>query len=145
MQRGIWPAVLGCTAASSSAEQISWGKHGSEYAAGAPCAPIYTCSTAFYSACLALLSQTSLVAVVAVQCRQSFCWLQMGQYGSGPQRGPMGQSLMGGLSNVAQRGMPSNAGLSQAALQRQAGGGVNISGLGGAPGCLSLLLLLCLP
>ena len=60
--------------------------------------------------------------------------LQMGQYGAGPQRGPMGQSLMGGLNSVGQRGMPSNAGLSQAALQRQAGGGVNIGGLGAASG-----------
>lgn len=51
----------------------------------------------------------------------------------------MGQSLMGSLNNVAQRGMPSNAGLSQAALQRQAGGGVNIGGLGGAPGGPPLL------
>ena len=49
----------------------------------------------------------------------------------------MGQTLIGGLNNVGQRGMPSNAGLSQAALQRQAGAGVNIGGLGAAPGGLS--------
>lgn len=60
--------------------------------------------------------------------------LQMGQYGSGPQRGPMGQTLIGGLNNVGQRGMPSNANLGQAALQRQAGAGVNIGGLGAASG-----------
>lgn len=46
----------------------------------------------------------------------------------------MGQSLIGGLNGVGQRGMPSNAGLSQAGLQRQAGAGVNIGGLGGAAG-----------
>ena len=60
--------------------------------------------------------------------------LQMAQYGSGPQRGPMGQTLMGGLNNVGQRGIPGNAGLGQAALQRQAGNGVNMGALGGAPG-----------
>ena len=51
----------------------------------------------------------------------------------------MGQSLMGGLNSVGQRGMPNNTGLSQAALQRQAGAGVNIGGLGGASGagCLT--------
>ena len=59
---------------------------------------------------------------------------QMTQYGAGPQRGPMNQTLMGSLNNVGQRGIPGNAGLSQAALQRQAGGGVNIGGLGGASG-----------
>ena len=46
----------------------------------------------------------------------------------------MGQTLIGGLNNVGQRGMPSNAGLSQTALQRQAGAGVNIGGLGAASG-----------
>jgi len=60
--------------------------------------------------------------------------LQMAQYGSGPQRGPMGQTLMGGLNNVGQRGIPGNAGLGQAALQRQAGNGVNMGALGGASG-----------
>ncbi len=58
----------------------------------------------------------------------------MAQYGSGPQRGPMGQTLMGGLNNVGQRGISGNAGLSQAALQRQAGNGVNMGALGGASG-----------
>lgn len=71
-------------------------------------------------------------------CKMSFqteIGLQMGQYGSGPQRGPMGQTLIGGLNNVGQRGMPSNANLGQAALQRQAAGaGVNIGGLGAASG-----------
>lgn len=65
--------------------------------------------------------------------------LQMAQYGSGPQRGPMGQTLMGGLNNVGQRGIPGNAGLGQAALQRQAGNGVNMGALGGASGkCLCM-------
>ena len=60
--------------------------------------------------------------------------LQMGQYGSGLQRGPMGQTLMGGLNNVGQRGIPGNSGLGQAALQRQGGNGVNMGALGGASG-----------
>lgn len=50
----------------------------------------------------------------------------------------MGQTLIGGLNNVGQRGMPSNAGLGQGALQRQAGAGVNIGGLGAASGGPSL-------
>ena len=65
--------------------------------------------------------------------------LQMAQYGSGPQRGPMGQTLMGGLNNVGQRGIPGNAGLGQAALQRQAGNGVNMGALGGASGTCSCM------
>lgn len=51
----------------------------------------------------------------------------------------MAQNLIGGLNSVGQRGMPSNANLSQAALQRQAGGGVNIGGLGAASGAVYLV------
>lgn len=58
----------------------------------------------------------------------------MAQYGSGQQRGPMGQTLMSGLNSVGQRGIPGGAGLSQAGLQRQAGSGVNMGSLGGASG-----------
>ena len=58
----------------------------------------------------------------------------MANYGAGPQRGPMGQSMLGGLNNVGQRGMPGNSGLSQAGLQRQPGTGVSMGGLGAAPG-----------
>ena len=65
----------------------------------------------------------------------------MAQYGSGPQRGPMGQTLMGGLNNVGQRSIPGNAGLSQAALQRQAGAGVNLGALGGASGAPAQLVI----
>lgn len=62
------------------------------------------------------------------------CLVQMAQYGSGQQRGPMGQTLMSGLNSVGQRGIPGGAGLSQAGLQRQAGSGVNMGSLGGASG-----------
>ena len=64
--------------------------------------------------------------------------LQMANYGAGPQRGPMGQSMLGGLNSVGQRGMPANTGLSQAGLQRQPGAGVNMAALGGTPGTCAL-------
>ena len=65
----------------------------------------------------------------------------MAQYGSGPQRGPMGQTLMGGLSSMGQRGIPGNAGLGQAALQRQSGGAVNMGTLAGASGTDLLIVI----
>lgn len=59
--------------------------------------------------------------------------MQLPQYG--PQRGgPMGQALnLNALNSVNQRGMTSNASINPVSLQRQAGAGVNLGGLPGAP------------